>query len=434
MEPLISVAVSHSPRYSELRQLVFGDNGLTPEEARYLRYLLCDIYLDLISKLPLELVILIALELEPRDFHCCLRVSKAWRRRLLSDSVMLAYANRRWPAVIDGGVNQSRFVETLLRLTGSYGKDNGEWVRFDSKTHFTLDPVFHSQPSNVPDAYTRYPIRPLSGIPRFGDVPLPWYASGKVAWDIPGCAIVIDDLRSKTRKVFTPPSGTMHGSSLMLRSFGSRLAIGTIDRLLIAWDHVDNRAYEKLLPGGVFECATQDSRVAIVLFGGSVITWSPNHRATHLDISCLSLGLGMKPRNICPFFDPRNSKTLYLAASYRFENGMVRVGVHEFSESVHVASWSSDYRDNRPQQWSDYELDYGCILFHSGTTVSSVFDKIKRNFVDVDYYGRNPFKGHFNVYKLRSLDLVDLDINIEVNEEGYHVLQREPYSRNEKCS
>ncbi|KAI0865355.1 hypothetical protein F4860DRAFT_509894 [Xylaria cubensis] len=438
--------MSRSPRYSELRQLVFDDNGLTLEEARYLKFLLYDIHTDLISDLPLELIILVALELELHDFHHCLHVSKAWRRRFLSDSVMLAYANRRWPALIDGVMIQSRFLEVLMKLRvtppDTYGCYRKQWrvaeeVRFDNKTHFTLDPVFHSQLSNVPDVYTRYSIEPDGTEEPDGiEKPTPFYAYGKVAWHIPGCAIIIDDLRSKTRKVFTPPSGTMRGSSLELRSLGSRLAIGTIDRLLIAFDHVDNRAYEKSLPSRVLQCATQDSRVAIVLYGGDVITWTPNHAATHLDISRLILGLGMNPRHtkswkkhLNVFFDPRNSKTLYLASSYRFETkNLVRVTVHEFSGSVHIASWSFDnrYPYNKVSSSADYEIDYGCILFYqSGNDPFAVFDKIKRKFVDVDYYDYDKDLFYFYLHNLEPMDL-DFKVSFRKDYEsygGYDVLQ-----------
>ncbi|TRX94709.1 hypothetical protein FHL15_004481 [Xylaria flabelliformis] len=432
--------MSHSPRYSELRQLVLGDNGLTPEEARYVKFLLYDMHTDLISELPLELIVLVALELELHEFQHCLSVSKAWRRRFLSDSVILAYANRRWPAIIDGVMTQSRFLEILteLRVTPSGSLENGmiyrnsrQWlvaeeVRFDNKTHFTLDPVFHSQLSNVPDVYTRYSMDP-DGIEKL----TPFYASGKVAWHIPGRAILIDDLRSKTRKVFTPPSGTMRGSSLELRSLGSRLAIGTINRLLIAFDHVDNRSYEKSLSGRVLQCATQNSRVAIVLYGGDVITWTPNHAATHLDLSRLILGLAMNPReteswkkHLNVSFDPRNSKILYLTSSYHFETKcLVRVTVHEFQGSVHIASWSFDYGpvSNEVSLSSDYEIDYGCILFYlDGQPPFAVFDKIKRKFVDVSYYGGRRF---FNSLYLDYPEQLDLDFKVRFRRQGYEFLQ-----------
>ncbi|KAI1750137.1 hypothetical protein F4782DRAFT_510084 [Xylaria castorea] len=406
--------MSHSPRFSELRQFVFGDNDLTLEEARYLKFLLYGFHTDLIGELPLELVILVALELQLDDFAHCLCVSKAWRRRFLSDSVMLAYASHRWPAMIDGVVNRSKFLETLMKLRRVShvfrqfeSRDDIEKVRWDSKAHYILDPVFHTQPSDLPEVYTRYSVDQLSQ----EDDRKAFYASGKVAWHLPGCAIAIDDLRSKTRKIFTPPSGTIRGSALKLRSLGSRLAIGIIDRLLIVWDHVDNQAYEKSLPSQILRCVTQNSRVATVLYGGDVVTWTPNHAAIHLDTSRLILGLGINPSQAITwkaclnvFFDPHNSKNLYLASGYLFWTGsksMVRVTVHEFSESVHVASWSSDYRDpvdhrfrpdeRRPEPCImsfDYEFDHSCIVFNWRTRLereSSLigFDKIKRKFVDI---------------------------------------------------
>ncbi|KAI8944713.1 hypothetical protein F4801DRAFT_172281 [Xylaria longipes] len=416
--------MSHRSRFSELRQLLFGGDGLTPEEARYLKCLLSYIHTDIIGELPLEIVTLIALQLELNDFAHCLRVSKVWRQRFLSDSVMLAYARHRWPAMNDGVVNRSRFLETLLKLRwatkfwnpNDVGKGKGEYVSWDSTAQYTLDPVFHNQSDNLPAAYMRFSV-----ISEAAGAITAFYAFGKVAWRLCGCLVAIDDLRSKTRKVFTPPSGTMYGSTLTLQSLGSRLVIGTIDRLLIAWDHVNNQAYEKLLPCRIRRCATYNNRAAVVLYSGDVVVWSPGHAAIQLDTSHLIFGLGINPpeaviwkESLNVFFDPRNSKNLYLASGYLFHIGskrMVRVTVHEFSETVHVASWSSDYQDPTTDGEdrlvcplddkfksfiSDCEIDYSYIVFKRWTHWEwhiplIAFDKIKQKFVDIGYYPNTYF-------------------------------------------
>ncbi|KAI0457159.1 hypothetical protein F5B21DRAFT_464596 [Xylaria acuta] len=454
--------MSHSPRFAEFRQLLFGGDGLTPEEARYLKLLLSDIHTDLIGELPLEIVTLVALELQLDDFVCCLRVSKLWRQRFLSDSVTSAYARHRWPAMIDGVVNRSRFLETLLELTCvlyNYRKSVAtEHVLFDSRAHYTLDPVFHNQSDNLPNVYMRYftDARSQSGCSAF-------YTSGKVASHLCGCVIVIDDLRSKTRKIFTPPSGAMHGSALKLQSLGSRLVIGTIDRLLIAWDHVNNQAYEKSLPCRMLRCATQNNRVAIVLYGGEVVIWTLSHAVIQVDTSRLILGLGINPSEaktweacLNVFFDPRNSKKLYLASGYLFRVGsksMIRVTVHEFLEAVHVASWSSDYQDptvyrdgvqSSPDEHtpeprivtSEYEADHSCILFSRRFFMKAdvrltAFDKIKRKFVDIvdcqqNYLCYEAVEDRYQrprdeVRHGSTAERTDLDFKVVFTRQGYEV-------------
>ncbi|KAI0442838.1 hypothetical protein F4803DRAFT_345121 [Xylaria telfairii] len=411
-KPLPSANMSRSPRFSELRQLLFEGDGLTLEEARYLKFLLSDVRTDLIGELPLEIVTLIALELQLDEFARCLRVSKAWRRRFLSDSVTQAYGRFRWPAMIDGAMNRPAFLETLLKLiwvSYNYRKPtNGVLVPWDSKAQFTLDPVFHNEPSSLPNIYRLYPSQLFVPDTIRGICSL--YACGKVAWCLDECVIVVDDLRSKMRKVLTPPSGAMHGFPLILRSLGSRLLIASIDRLLIIWDHVDNQAYEKSLPSRICQCHTNNNRVAIVLRGGDVVIWSPGHAATQLDTSSLNVGLpqaGIRPAYSCAFFDPSNSKTLYLASGYFFHNGstsMIRYIVHEFSEAIHIASWSSDclaptmHVEDSSQSYltesmdelsiaiAEYELDHSCIVFGwqlggRCDICAVVFDRIKRKFI-----------------------------------------------------
>ncbi|KAI0467850.1 hypothetical protein F4859DRAFT_517719 [Xylaria cf. heliscus] len=410
--------MSRSPRFSYLRQLVFDGDGLTPEEARYLKILLSKAHTDLINELPLEIVTLIALELQLKDFVSCISVSKIWRRRLLSDSIMSAYARHRWPAMVEDVVSRSGFLETLLKLKWVHSSLPDPYFReWGSKDECALDPVFHSQSANVPDIYMQYSAGKLRQA--CSDPYYHLHASSKAAYHLYGCVILVDDRRSNLRKVLTPPSGMMYGSKLDLKALGSRLVIGAINRLLVAWDHVDNKAYEKSLPCRILRCATQDNRVAAVLYGGDVVIWSPGHAAIQLDPSPLTLVPGINPSqarswkaHLDVFFDPRNSKNLYLASAHHIGTGpkaMIRVTVHEFSEAVHVASWSSDHREpamdflgkdflgndrpypeeNTGNQYitiSDYEVDYSCISFHWWPSKSTgrlpAFDKMKRKFVD----------------------------------------------------
>jgi hypothetical protein len=231
--------MSQNTRLVELRQLTSAD-VLTREEIRYLKVRLSDVHTDLIGELPVELVTLIAVQLDRGDLARCLRVSKIWRQTFLSDSVMTAFAKRHWPAMVNGVVAQDGFLNSLSRLgRASYNFDlrhfdhthpDFEFVRWDSKAHFKLDPEFHSRTDSIPDAYTRFNIDPDIDPSAFP--PFTLYSHGKVARHLFDCIVVIDNLRLKTRKIFTPPSGIMHGLKLRLEALGSRLVVGTIDRML----------------------------------------------------------------------------------------------------------------------------------------------------------------------------------------------------------
>ncbi|KAI0432289.1 hypothetical protein F5Y09DRAFT_339793 [Xylaria sp. FL1042] len=416
--------MNHSTRLPELRQLVF-DQGLSREEIRYLRLLLSDTRPDPIGELPLEIIALIVLHLSLKEFACCLRMSKVWRERFLSQPVMAVYAERHWPAMINGAVNRCNFLGALSKLGwGDYGfknfyKYDAEVVPWDRTSQYELDSVFHNQLGNLPDAYTQYSI---DGDDFIRDTAL--YTSGKVAYHLCGCIVVVDDLKSNTRKVLTPPSGMMYGLALKLHALGSRLVVGSIDRLLVAWDHVNNRAYEKSLPSRVLRCTTRDDRVGIVRYGGDVLIWTPGHAVLQLDLSSLTLNLDLmvaKTWRAClqVFFDARDRNILYLATGYFFHNGsndMVRLEVHVFSVAGHaIATWSFEDYDLYCKKMksglytsrgledtvtgpcieiSEYECDKSCIFFTRPRHQRGphdplvVFNKRERKFSDLINKGR----------------------------------------------
>ncbi|KAI0870554.1 hypothetical protein GGS24DRAFT_99890 [Hypoxylon argillaceum] len=426
--------MNHGTRFTELRQLILGGNGFSREEIRYLKLLLCDINTDLIGELPLEIVTIIALHLQPEDFACCLSVSKVWREQFLSGPVMGAYARHRWPALIDGAVNRHNFLSTLskfgwitYRFRQIDDRDDPENVSLSSKTTYQLDPVVHQRADDIPAPYKYSIFLENTYIVEF------FYASGKMAWNLPSCVVVIDDLRSRTRKVFTPPSGVTYGLFIKLQTLGSRLLVGTIDRLLVAWDHVDNQKYEKSLPCRALRCVSQRDRVAIILYGGLVMLWTPGHAVLQLNTAPLILELGITDAEaktwrscLSVSFDARDSKALYLASAYFFRvttKMMIRLTVHEFSTLSHIATWSFDCEDpnsnskdgpplpNRyeyglPIVISEFEFGRSAIFFHWQDKLKekrylAVFDKLQKKFIDFEpsdwwYWSENFKKGPNN--------------------------------------
>ncbi|KAI0809727.1 hypothetical protein GGR55DRAFT_164123 [Xylaria sp. FL0064] len=409
-----------SARFSQLRDFVLRQ-GLSREEIRYLSILLSNTRPDIIGELPLEIIVLVTLQLSPREFARCLGVSKTWRERFLSQAVMAAYTKRYWPAMINGAVNRRNFLEALSKLGwgvrsvahfGLTPDADHESVAWDQTSHYQLDPIFHNQLGNLPEAYTQYRIQPWRQQPYTSlndpTPPTAVYAFGKVACHLCGCVVVVDDLTSKTRKVLTPPRGMMNGSALKLHALGSRLVVASIDRLLVAWDHVSNQVYETSLPSRVLRCTTQDDRVAIILYGGDILIWTPGHKVLQLDSTPLTLGLNPPAAKTWKaylevFFDIRDRNTIFLASRFSFReasNYIDRVIVHVFSMTDNtVVTHAQDKKrlpspyiggpgddaTNRRIRIEGYEFDRSCIFFSSSYVrggLLAVFDKLERKFSD----------------------------------------------------
>ncbi|KAI0508298.1 hypothetical protein F5B22DRAFT_425358 [Xylaria bambusicola] len=431
--------MKHNPRYAFIRQFVSGHGALTREEIRYLRLLLPSYHPDFVVELPLEIVILIALQLTRRDFARCLSVSKAWRERFLSDPVMAAYTIRRWPAFIDGAMNQTRFLQILSRLDhkliwasimGNIAPET-ELVTWDVTAGYQLDSRFHHPLDNPPTPYTQFRMgedhQALTAL----------YCSGKVACHLCGCIVVIDDLKSKTRKVLAPPSGIIHGLSMKLQALGSKLVVASMDRTIIAWDHVENKAYEKSLPCQSLKCATCDDRVAIILYGGNVVLWTPGHAIVQLDVSPVihepSIPLSkVKPRETLQgvFFNVHDKRTLYLASASVFGdelNARLHVTVQEFSSASHIGTYSSELADYEgPGAWNqptlellEYEFDLSFIIFGGrcmtrGPFVYTLFDKIERKFTTFDPNNIWTFDDNRPALPLRKSKKAAIDLDFAV--------------------
>lgn len=234
--------MTHSPRFALMRQLASGPDALTRAEIRYLRLFLPAYSPDFIAELPLEIVILIVAELSLKDFARCFRVSKAWREKLLSYPVMVASAKQRWPALNCGTIDASRFIKVLSRvgyMLYFYAARSPRFacecdrVPYDGRqtahiTQYQLDPAFHDRPDSLPADYTRHhTTNNLVTSPLL-------YSSGKAAWHLCSCVVVVDDVKAKTRKVLTPPSGIMYGSTLKLQALGSRLVVASTYRMMYA--------------------------------------------------------------------------------------------------------------------------------------------------------------------------------------------------------
>jgi hypothetical protein len=201
--------------------------------------------------------------------------------------------------------------------------------------------------------------------------------------------------------------------------------------------------------------------VAIVLSGGDVLIWTFGKAMLQLDTSAVILELGIDPYEIRTwkaslnvFFDPRSSKTSYLASAYTryvHSTNVLRTTVHEFAMADLVASWTSSespyfvHSSSRipvedagepPIVISDYECERGCIFFRRrdrrimANEPLLVFDKTKREFsrfqtcpLNVEISDHRLIKVFADLF-LRSFEVqggFDQDFLVSFNHNGYEV-------------
>jgi hypothetical protein len=182
---------------------------------------------DIVAELPVEIVNHIIKFLGITDFASCLVVSKPWREKLLSHHVVQDLARIHFPSLQCSNdsdhVSRKSLLEALAktdrRLSNNFQAVMARPFYLEMEEFFTTE-----------DRY-RMPNFDLGQENRPGDEAL--YDCGRIAWrPREGTSLVVDCLRTQTRKIFFVPSGAMAGRRVRLQALGDRLLVGTIDRLL----------------------------------------------------------------------------------------------------------------------------------------------------------------------------------------------------------
>jgi len=228
----------------------------------------------------------------------------------------------------------------------------------------------------------------------------------------------------------------------------------------IAWDHVDNVSHKKLLPSRSLRCATQDNKVAVILYGGVVLIWTCGNAILELSTSTLKDELGICPPDIntwdaClnAYFDPRDSKTTFLVSGYTPSisgKDAVCLTVHEFTNGNHVASWVSNILDIKGSPYTgdwereprivtrEYECEQGYIFFvrvceDLHDCPLAAFCKVKREFIYSDEKDGFPWSWNSMLYALPDIIYsfphgrgkpeggCDLDSRVQFGYTGYTV-------------
>ncbi|KAI1408125.1 hypothetical protein F5Y13DRAFT_113280 [Hypoxylon sp. FL1857] len=352
--------MSGQARLPQLRQFVF-DSSLTRDELRYMKILLSRVHIDIIGELPIELVRRIAQLLDLDHFVACLAVSRRWRDKFLSAPVICAVLNKFSSLGQAAGSTQISPDECLKALhrigrarwnfSQSSLRKEYSWVH---EAYFIPDPDYHGDYEDMSIVYAQFsrPGDPDRNNPNPYASEFAMYSNGKIAWLARPHIVVVDNLWSRTRKIFNVPAGPLIGPVLELLALGDRLVVSAIDRLLIAWDHVTNVCLEKKLPGSIKLASTEGSRVAVLLFSGDVLLWDFGGRLSTLTITPPMNSYGPDTKssgtwasNLRAIFLPGCSKTLFLASCYtcQVNSGTItKQTIYEFDDTNHKDTFENE--------------------------------------------------------------------------------------------
>ncbi|KAI0852009.1 hypothetical protein F5Y00DRAFT_228399 [Daldinia vernicosa] len=345
-------------RLTKLR-LLFSNGSFTSQEYRYIKILLSNVNVDIIGELPVEIVSQIAQLLDLHGFVCCLGISRRWRGKFLSPSIISTITNKYCPSLTYSGnpVSPDNSLSALHRIGRlrwhswqDYLKKEFSW---EHESYFKLDPVYHGDHDNTSIVYAQFGHYDNDPRPNAEAYSSALYSRGRIAWLAKPRIVVVDNLWVRTRKIFTMPTGALAGLTLEILALGDRLVVGTMHRILVAWDHTTNEFLEKRLPGPIKYATTEGLRVAVILFNGDTFLWEFGGKVSMIATAPLKQGLhGQSLRtwvsNLRIFFHPTCSRTLLLASGYthfwsEYPNAILRRVVYEFKDMNHTETFQSEF-------------------------------------------------------------------------------------------
>ncbi|KAI1460968.1 hypothetical protein F4805DRAFT_351141 [Annulohypoxylon moriforme] len=378
VEDVAAGDVDYHMRLSQLRQFISG-HSLTKEEYRYIKILLSRVNTDIISELPIELVEQISELLDLSDFVTCLAVSKRWRDKFLSTPIINSITDRFHPSLRQMSKGTPLDPNECLKILHTIGRLRQPRLEstleksfsWQYESYFKLDPDYHGHHEDTSAAYAQFDCQfDHEQDPSAHGTAL--YSNGKIAWRPSPRIIVVDNLWSRTRKVFTSPHGPLVHPDCKLRALGDRLVIASVDRLLIAWDHTTNICLEKKLPRYMKGVTTKGLRVAITTFNRDVFLWefggqlsmlsttpiTDHHNFNNEFIKCWEY-------NLYVIFHPACDGKLFLASGYTDTSNsksIVKRMVYEFDNTNHVATFEFEI----PSKASRKEDTFSIIQIRKG--------------------------------------------------------------------
>ncbi|KAM0815294.1 hypothetical protein AB5N19_01088 [Seiridium cardinale] len=327
---------------------------LDVNEYRLLKELLSRVTLqkDIVRHLPVELILLITSFLSVRDISSCLMVSRGWNALFMNHRIIFSLADRLFPQltwipsrerVQDESTRlelRRDFLRHLRKRLSHMDRSAQEKPRaFDknyvwsAETEFTLDG----------QEYSQFPVPNLPSNRRAV------YGHGRIAWQRETHTLVVDDLRTKLRKILALPGGRLMGPEMMLAAIGNKLVVAVMNRHIFAWDIETSRSERKTLPSLPTQCTTFGDRVAIIT-SKEIYMWKVG--GSILPIT-LPVPHGPRVSNQFPkaFVHPHLEKVIFARQVYRSSPSTLRFIIHKFIGDSHVGTFNRDVEMN----WSSAE-------------------------------------------------------------------------------
>jgi len=251
---LASLGGDSQLRKANLQNLI---SALTHQEIRELAPQLTRISFqtDIVGRLPVELLLLVAECIEGSDIFNFLNVSKRWRAVWRQENVLRLLAGKWFPGFLEYYSLQKQrtgvapdlpalFAEATRKFHyRSLGKFRSalfvdEWLTNDAsclEKYFRLDPAFHPPGQDwkleCPGLFTEEHM--LQNYRTRG-----FYSHGRLAWQPGGLqfpessVIFVDDFRTQLRRIYQVPGVLIQGQAAIIRALGDRLVVATAGRVM----------------------------------------------------------------------------------------------------------------------------------------------------------------------------------------------------------
>lgn len=359
---LRSPAGKPDPQARKVALVSFVKGGhLDVNELRLLKELLAPVSLqkDIVTSLPVELVLLITDLLSERDIWSCLTVSHAWSATLMSDRVVFSLADQHFPQIAwkaskratqDGNARGDLRIQFLHHL-------RKRMALMDSSVPGT-PPMLHKD--YLWDSEAEFKLQGQA----YSDFPLPnlpsnqraMYAHGRIAWQPETHTIVVDNLRNKKRTIHTYPRGKLWGPEMKLVALGDRLVVATIDRFIFAWDIETNTVERKSLSRLVSRCTTSGTRVATII-DNDIHTWQIGGPLLEMTLPDLDTKLSSAGQFPVAFAHPHSEDVLFVRRVYRSSSSTLRFLVHKIVNMKLIETFEHDVEMSwLPNEWLQSSL------------------------------------------------------------------------------
>ncbi|KAI1878784.1 hypothetical protein JX265_002961 [Neoarthrinium moseri] len=324
-------------RHANLVSLIHGGH-LDVNEIRLLKDLLGKVALqkDIISNLPVELVILTIQYLTEKDILACLGVSRSWKATFTGGQVIFNLADRFFPRLIwEGPSTDIRNPECAALLRSCFLASLQKRVNLARRSAEGAPPMIEKQ--YLWDTETEFILQSQ----QYADYPNPnlpsncraIYSYGRVAWQRETHTLVIDCLQTKTRKILTFPGGKLLGPEMELAALGDKLAVAIMGRNLLAWD-IETASFQRAtLPSLATSCTTSGDRVA-VLTGTEVFVWSFGGRLLAAKLPTLDTEPLESKRYSKVFVHPFLEDVIYVRQVFKRTQYLLFV-IHKLSNGKH---------------------------------------------------------------------------------------------------